>query len=236
MCASSFSCLRRSSTAAPTAARMANGAAIHSTTSTTPLADRPTLQRRLNFLRLGFIWDISGGMPPTGAAARPTSLTVFGVLNLFFALFSAYGAFTNLALFMPSASAMASNPIYDIVHDHGAAKAWIVARIVVGVLQAAVLGLGGLGLLLGKSWGRLITLAYALGTIVFLVAAVPLDWITIMIPLREVLEPGDPIMIGAMSGMVGNVLGMIYPGCALFFLNRTNVRTFFAPSPVEEFA
>lgn len=174
-------------------------------------------------------------MPPTGAAARPTSLTVFGVLNLFFALFHLWGGLTNLMLFTAPAELASSNPVYEIVRS-GPAFAWIVTRIIVSGIQGGALGLGGLGLLTGKSFGRLATLGYAIGTIAFMVVAIILDWLLIMIPLREMLEPGDPILIGAISGMFGNVMSMVYPACALYFLNRKNVRIFFEAVPVEDFA
>ena len=96
---------------------------------------------------------------------RPTSVTVFGILNIVFGLFGVFGLIASIALFfMPAGS---NNPVVRIMHENPAYSAWLKICIPLGLLSCAALLAAGIGLLCLKSWARTLSIAYAIYAILF---------------------------------------------------------------------
>ena len=68
---------------------------------------------------------------------RPTTVTVFGILNIAFAILGVFGIFASFALL--SASAMSNNPVVTIIRDNPAYAAWMKISIPLGILSCALL-------------------------------------------------------------------------------------------------
>ena len=91
---------------------------------------------------------------------RPTSVTVFGILNILKAGFGIFLAITSIALFL--APADSNNPFIKMLHENYAFAAWMKLCIPLGLLSCAVLLVAGIGLLCLKSWAGTLSIAYAI--------------------------------------------------------------------------
>src|SRR5687768_10385692 len=96
---------------------------------------------------------------------RPTVVTVFGVLNILFALLGGFGILATAA--MLSMQDTSSNPVMQIMKDSPAFAAWMKLSLPLGVLSCVAVLVAGIGLLLMKSWGRKLSIAYGIFSIVF---------------------------------------------------------------------
>ena len=75
---------------------------------------------------------------------RPTSVTVFGILNIVFAAWGVLGLIASIALFaMPADS---NNPAIRIIHDNPGYAAWLKICIPLGMLSCMALLAAGIGL------------------------------------------------------------------------------------------
>ncbi len=81
---------------------------------------------------------------------RPTSVTVFGILNLLFAVLGLVGAFISALMFLLPQPQGLKNPMLDLIHKNDAYATFAKVSMIVGVAAAIVLALAGAGLLLMK--------------------------------------------------------------------------------------
>ena len=163
---------------------------------------------------------------------RPTTVTVFGILNIAFAILGVFGIFASFALL--SASAMSNNPVVTIIRDNPAYAAWMKISIPLGILSCVLLLAAGIGLLLLKEWGRKLSIAYAIYAIVFGIAGTVLNFVFLTRPMLErASQQQGPeaagAMGGAIGGSVGGCFGLIYPILLLIFMMRPNVKAAFRP-------
>ena len=86
----------------------------------------------------------------------PTSVTVFGILNIVFGLLGLFGtAFSAVALF----AAGGNNPF--LVNQPPLVMTWMQFSIVLGGVASVVLLISGVGLLRLRPWGRTMAIGYA---------------------------------------------------------------------------
>jgi hypothetical protein len=109
--------------------------------------------------------------------------------------------------------------------------------IPLGFLAAGVSIAAGVGLLKLKSWGRALSIGYAIYSIVASLLGAVLNYIFIMQPLMErASQKSGPeaaaLIGGAIGGTFGSCFGMIYPVLLLIFMLRPNVVAAFRP-PAE---
>ena len=91
---------------------------------------------------------------------RPTSVTVFGILNIVKAGFSILLTITSIPLLL--APADSNNPFIKMLHENPAYAAWMRLCIPLGLLSCTILLVAGIGLLCLKSWARTLSIAYAI--------------------------------------------------------------------------
>jgi len=96
---------------------------------------------------------------------RPTSVTVFGILNILKAGADVFLQIFTIGLLLTPLDS--NNSIVKMLHDSPAYAAWIKLCIPLGLLSAAVLLTTGIGLLFLKSWARKLSMAYAIYSICF---------------------------------------------------------------------
>jgi len=89
---------------------------------------------------------------------RPTSVTVFGILNIVFAGFSLFAVFATITLFSMEVSS--NNPVVKLLHENRALAFWLRVSILLGLVNCLVLVVSGLGLLFVKPWARVLAIAY----------------------------------------------------------------------------
>jgi hypothetical protein len=166
---------------------------------------------------------------------RPPTVTVFGILNIAFAVLGVFGMFATLALF--SASAMSNNPVVSILRDNPTYAAWMKITIPLGILSCVLLLIAGIGLLALKEWARKLSIGYAIYAILFGILGVALNFAFLTRPmLEQASQKQGPEAAGAMGGAIGGSLGgcfgLIYPILLLIFMTRPNVKAAFRPASV----
>src|SRR3954469_5187230 len=114
---------------------------------------------------------------------RPTSVTVFGVLNLVFGVFGVFGLIASAAIFALPLSA--NNPVVKIVHENPGYAAFLKLSIAVGVLALGALVAAGIGLLLLKAWARILSIIYAIYAMIAGLIGVVLNFVYVMRPLLQ---------------------------------------------------
>lgn len=170
----------------------------------------------------------SGTPPPfipppiqSAPASRPTSVTVFAILNI---LFGAYGLicmpFTLIALL----GGRASN---GIMHELGSAYAtWSLISSGVGFLAAGVLLALGIGLLQQKGWARKGSVGYGWYAIIMGMVSLVITITLITSHFSNIDDPAQKagMIGGVIGGAIGGVVGMIYPILLIVFMQRPIAR------------
>ncbi len=162
---------------------------------------------------------------------RPTAVTVFGVLNLVFGVLGVCGVgFSLVGLVMATPG---TNPVYDLMRSSPILLYWTYASSALGALFVGVLIASGIGLLLNRGWGRLLSLAYAAFTILFGLLGLVVNVVFLFPGLMELADSSRPeVMGGAIGGMVGGVVGgcvgLIYPVVLIVFMTRKSIVEHFA--------
>ena len=165
---------------------------------------------------------------------RPTSVTVFGVLNIVFAALGIFGLIGSIILFLIPVGS--NNPVIKIMHENPAYAAWLKICIPLGLLRCAALLAAGIGLLRLKSWARILSIVYAIYAVVFDILAVVINFFFIIQPmLEQARQQHGPEAVGAIGGAIGGTIGgcfgLIYPVLLLIFMLRPNVVAAFRPLP-----
>ncbi len=170
---------------------------------------------------------------------RPTSVVVFGVLNLIFGALGIVGTlFSSAILFMPERPGI-KNPVLELVKQNAGYAAFLKVSLVLGLLAAAVVLLAGIGLLASKAWGRTLSIVYAIYGIVASVVGVIANYFFLVAPLmqRATKMPAGPEQAGAIGGAIGSLFGgcfgLIFPVLLLIFMCRAPVVAFFRQQEVQ---
>ncbi len=164
---------------------------------------------------------------------RPTSVTVFAVLNIGFAVFGILGMLASLILFLPQADS--NNPVVQLIRDSPAYAAWLKFSIGLGAVVCVALLAAGIGLFLLKPWARVLSIGYGIYAIVMGIAGTVVNYFLLMRPMLEQAQhkhgPEEAAAIGgAIGGTIGGCLGLVYPILLLIFMMRANVVAAFADS------
>lgn len=161
---------------------------------------------------------------------RPTSIVVFGVLNLLFAVLGFFGTIGSTLILL---GMNVTNPVYQIMQDSAVYRIFMYVSVPLGMLFILVLGIAGAGLLMSKPWGRTATIVYAGYALVMGLLGGLVNAVFLVGPLIEqASNSAGPEAIGAAGGAVGGVfgtcIGLVFPVLQLIFMYRKNVVEFFA--------
>jgi hypothetical protein len=170
---------------------------------------------------------------------RPARVTVFGVMNLVFALFGLCGAGMSVPLLTLPADSQSGDPLYAPFLAHPWYLAYTKASIVFGGVLILLLAASGVGLLLMKGWGRRVAVMYAAAAIVLNGVGLLLDVTVYMPALLEhtrTMAEGPVrtgIEIGARASLVLTAIGGVgYPVVLLICATRRKfVEAFSPPAP-----
>ena len=171
---------------------------------------------------------------------RPVSVTVFGILNIVFAVLKILGILASLVVLAVSVPGRPANPAFPAMFDNPAYLAWMKISIPWSLLVSAILLAAGIGLLYLKPWARRLSLGYGIYAIVACIVAPILTYYFVLGPMLEQMRlargPESALaVIMAVVAMASGVLGLIYPVLLLFFLTRPHViAAFRAPDEVVE--
>lgn len=144
------------------------------------------------------------------AQARPTSVTVFGILNI---IWGAMGLLvTPLEIIMMFAGRRTMNLSEGV-------KVWLMLSSVIGLARAVLLNVTGIGLLKLKKWARVWTFGYGLFAIGWGVLGMIVHIIFMSTGGYGVSPDGMPALIGGFCGVVG----FIYPILLVVFMRKEDV-------------
>lgn len=165
---------------------------------------------------------------------RPTSATVFGILNIVFAGLGIIGIIASIGLLLLASNSQ--NPVVKVMQESPGYTLWFKICIPLGFLSCGVLLAAGIGLLLVKPWSRLLSIGYAIYALGFGLVGGVVNFIFITRPLLEQAQnKGGPeaagAIGGAISGSIGGCFGMIYPILLLIFMFRPTIVAAFRPAP-----
>jgi hypothetical protein len=167
----------------------------------------------------------------TSTGARPTSVTVFGILNLVFAGLGLCGLCFGLIpiIGMEAMPNQPPNPVIELMKENQAYYVFTVVTMALGFVATVVLGLAGFGLLKMRVWGRQLSVVYALYAIIAGIVGMIANWFWLVGPLMEQANAAGagPERAGAIGGVIGGAfggcIGLIYPVLLLIFMMRPNV-------------
>ena len=168
---------------------------------------------------------------------RPTSVTVFGVLNIVFAVFGAFGLLTSIALF--SLQTDFNNPVVKLIHENAAYATFLKISILLGIPICLALLAAGIGLLNMKSWARILSIVYAIYAIVSGMIGIVVNFFAMVMPMIEQAHqeqgPAAAAAIGgAIGGTLGGCFGLIYPVLLLIFMLLPKTAAAFRPVPLHQ--
>jgi hypothetical protein len=152
-------------------------------------------------------------MPHLTFMNRPTSVTVFGILNIVFAVIGVLSMIASLFMFLPQAAGT-HNPVIQLIHDNPAFAAWLKFSMVQGTLAAVALLLAGIGLLKLQPWARTVSIVYAIYSVVMIVVGTVANYFFMMKPLLEQAhQKSGPEAVGAAAGAIGGMVAAVSGWC-----------------------
>lgn len=167
---------------------------------------------------------------------RPTSVTVFGVLNIIFAVLGIVTIAGSAAMLF--ASSKTDNPALKMMLANSAYMTWMRISIPLGLIVSALVLAAGIGLLLLKPWARWISLGYGVYAILASIVGTVFTYLLVVGPMMEQAQrmhgPEAAAAVGgAVGGMIGGCLGLIYPVLLLYFMTRPHVIAAFRSSDAD---
>lgn len=169
-------------------------------------------------------------MQPTPDVAvsenRPTSLTVFAVLNMVFGGMGLLMSPINvLQVIMPSGG----NPATEAMQDSVFFVMFSIVGAIAGVIFGIAMLIAGFGLIKDRPWGRTLSIFVAIAQIIWIFVAIPL----MVIGLMPLLNSSDAAVVaGGVGGLIGGSCGMcigfIYPVLMLYFMYRQPAKDWMA--------
>lgn len=163
---------------------------------------------------------------------RPTAVTVFGILNIVFAIL---GFFVEIvSVFLIFVWPNTDNPVLRIVQEQSFLYVWTALMLPVGMAFSMLKLAGGIGLLRMKPWGRKASILYGIGAIVLVCLGALVNMVFLFGPLMaEAGRSSGPAAAGAVGGAIGggcgSFCGLIYPILLLVFMTRPGIVAAFRP-------
>jgi len=173
---------------------------------------------------------------------RPTSVTVFAILNIIWAAIGVISLGFAVAnwtgVYEPPT---ADNPVLKLMESNHAYRLFTHISTAVGAVATIVLLAAAIGLLQLKPWARIATIGYGCYTILITLLATVMNELLIFGPLREqTAGSSGPEHIAATAGSVMVVvmaaLVMAYCGLMILMLSRRGVIEAFVGDVDEELA
>lgn len=155
---------------------------------------------------------------------RPTSVTVFGVLNIIIGVWGLIGGILALGLLVTPL--LGGIPSMRELWANGPQHAWIALAIPLGLVGHAAAVVAGIGLLRMLEWARLLSIGYAIYAAALSIIGMGLSLTLLIAPMVDhAARQADATasLIGFGSGIVGGLLGLIYPVLLFVYMTRPNV-------------
>ena len=169
--------------------------------------------------------------PPAGRdSARPTILTVIGILNLIFGALGIVGLIGTWLLLSMSQGLFPAgpNPVLDAMKTNATYRTFTQASLVLGGFATVALIASGVGLLQMRPYGRTLAIGYGIYALIAAVAGMIVNFALVFGPMLESMQRLPPaqragVIGGMIGGVVGGGVGMVYPAILLYCMYRPNV-------------
>ncbi len=150
---------------------------------------------------------------------RPTSVTVFGILNIVFASFNLLcSPLGMIMIFLSDKFDMGMGQ--QIQPPTGPVAVWMVVSFILGYVVSILLLIDGIGLLKLKRWARRGAVAYGWFAILWTMVGIIVTSALVMSGAYRTQNEAVSAMIGA---ILGGIIGLIYPVLLLVFMKRPHV-------------
>ncbi len=167
--------------------------------------------------------------PTTGV--RPTSVTVLGVLSLAFGIMGFFGTILSLVMMLGVQDAQGmKNPILEAMNQSEAYRTFLWISTGLGIVVSLLLIVVGIGLLNMWKLGRTLGISYAWYTIIMTVVSTFMTFQFVLLPVMRAGGEGPERIAGiagAIGGLVGSAVGLIFPIAMLYFLTRERIKLAF---------
>jgi hypothetical protein len=163
----------------------------------------------------------------TRPQVMPVPIKVFGILNLIMAAWGLLG--TCFALVPLFVNLNTPNPVLDMMKENEFYYSFNIFATILGFVLIGMLAAAGIGLLKNRSWGRSLSVLYAVITIVLTIVSTVLTYIYLVQPLMEKaaeMAPGPEkitLQGSAIGGLAGGCIGLIYPIVLWIFMTRPRI-------------
>ena len=170
--------------------------------------------------------DLSQNLPPE----RPTSVTVFGILNLILGgLGLCRNTMTGAELISPSSEMFRTSPTLAMMDESAIFCFFIIISVSLSFVAAVVLMISGIGLLKLRPYGRQLAIVFGIYSVAMKIIGLLVN-VFVLFP-RLKAQSGEPLagftVEDANRTMVtvtlANSIGLIYAGLLLYFMCRPYV-------------
>ena len=168
---------------------------------------------------------------PAGPTTKPVSATVFGILNILFGVLGVCGIGFSVAVFFMPQNPQFPNPALEAMQGDGPYSLFLKVAIGIGSIFVVVLILSGVGLLKGRMWGRTLAIVYSVYAIISAVVGGVVNYFLLWGPMLQDAGPAAPgpenaaAIGGAIGGIGGTCVGMIFPIVLLIFMLRPKFKS-----------
>lgn len=150
--------------------------------------------------------------PQSFVPQRPTSVTVFGILNIIFG---------SLGLICTPFGLVAIFAMPNAMNPARGAIAWLLLSTVIGFCCTILLLTVGIGLLYLKAWARIWCLGYGWFAIVWGIIGMVVN---IGLTVSGAYGYKQDNIPGVISGFCGGLVGFVYPILLVVFMRKPNVK------------
>jgi hypothetical protein len=154
---------------------------------------------------------------------RPVSVTIFGILNIGLAIFGAASAV--LSKIIMTVIKLPSNGLAASLHNNPTYVAWSNVSMMMSILGGCVMLVAGIGLLLLKNWGRILSIGYAIYAIIWALIGAGMTFHLAGNGIRQSFPQVGQlgVFFAVISVTVVLVFTLTYPILLLIFMVRPNV-------------
>ena len=170
-----------------------------------------------------------GRAPLVPVSSKPTSLTVFGIINIVYGVMGVCGvAAMSIQMALVDAQPQMDNPMIDLTNSP-IYRGYTIVQLILNVLFTILLLVSGFGLLAGKPYGRTLSIVWSICSLIMGVIGIVFVTMFLIVPLMERANAMDEgpekmaLMFGSIGAGVGGLCGMIYPVVLLIFMMRAPV-------------
>jgi hypothetical protein len=150
--------------------------------------------------------------PQSFVPPRPTSVTVFGILNI---------VFGGLGLLCTPFGLIAIFVMPNVVNPSGSALVWLLLSSFIGFICTILLLTVGIGLLYQKAWARIWCLGYGWFAIIWGIVGMIVN---IGLTVSGAYGYRQDNIPGVIGGFCGGLIGFIYPVLLIIFMRKQHVK------------